>query len=174
MLFLSVRSTNMPDAATIELISQNAEHTFRLGRALGELLTPGDVICLSGNLGAGKTVFTKGIGAGWGALEVVTSPTFTLIHEHRRARDRQVLYHIDCYRLQGPGDAWGIGMEDLLLGENPVVIEWPENIQDVVPQERLWVAIQVLDETQRHMTWHAAGERYRAYLDTLRLALLKE
>jgi tRNA A37 threonylcarbamoyladenosine biosynthesis protein TsaE len=65
-------------------------------------------------------------------------------------------------------------MEDLLAGENPVVIEWPENIQEVLPQERLWVAIQVLDETQRHMTWHAAGERYRAYLDTLRLALLKE
>ncbi len=164
----------MPDAATIELVSQNVEHTFRLGQALGEVLSPGDVICLSGDLGAGKTVFTKGIGAGWGALEVVTSPTFTLIHEHRRTQDSRVLYHIDCYRLQGARDAWGIGMEDLLASDNPVVMEWPENIQDVLPQERLWVAIQVVDETRRHMTWHAAGEHYRTYLDRLRDALLKE
>jgi len=162
----------LPDAATIELISQNVEHTFHLGQSLGKLVTPGDVICLSGNLGAGKTVFAKGIGAGWGALEVVTSPTFTLIHEHRRVRDSQILYHIDCYRLQGAGDAWGIGLEDLLLGDNPVVIEWPENVQDVLPQERLWADIQVLDETRRRMILRAAGDRYRAYLDALRL--LKE
>jgi tRNA threonylcarbamoyladenosine biosynthesis protein TsaE len=168
----------LPDTATVELISQSVEHTFRLGQYLGELMTPGDVICLSGNLGAGKTVFTKGIGAGWGALEIVTSPTFTLIHEHRRTRDSQVLYHIDCYRLQGATDAWGIGMEDLLLGENPVVIEWPENIQDVLPLERLWVDIHMLDEARRQMTLRAAGDHYQTYLETLRPkvrdAVLKE
>lgn len=162
----------MTDSATLELISQSAEHTFQLGRYLGELLVPGDVICLSGNLGAGKTVFTKGIGAGWGALEVVTSPTFTLIHEHRRARDSQVLYHVDCYRLQGAGDAWGIGMEDLLLGEYPVVIEWPENIQEVLPLERLWVAIRVLDGTRRQMALYAVGDRYQADLEILRPKML--
>lgn len=158
----------MPDAAAIELISQNVEHTLRVGRALGELLTAGDVICLAGNLGAGKTVFTKGIGAGWGALETVTSPTFTLIHEHRRAQDRLVLYHVDCYRLHGARDAWGIGLEDLLNGDHPIVLEWPENIQDVLPVEKLWITFDVLDETQRQITLHATGNHYQAYLDKLR------
>ncbi|NLX11994.1 MAG: tRNA (adenosine(37)-N6)-threonylcarbamoyltransferase complex ATPase subunit type 1 TsaE, partial [Chloroflexi bacterium] len=95
----------------MQLTSHSVEQTLHLGRALGELLRPGDLICLAGDLGAGKTALTRGIGAGWGAREAVTSPTFTLIHEHRRPQDDQVLYHVDCYRLHGAEDAWNIGLD---------------------------------------------------------------
>jgi tRNA threonylcarbamoyladenosine biosynthesis protein TsaE len=152
-----------------EWVSQSIEATFDAGRRLGEIIQPGDIICLSGDLGAGKTLFTKGIGAGWGARETVNSPTFTLIHEHHRAQDHRILYHIDCYRLQGTPDAWSIGLEDLLLGEGILVIEWPENIEDTLPTERLWITFEVLNDTQRHLTLSAAGS-----LVAPRLALLQQ
>jgi tRNA threonylcarbamoyladenosine biosynthesis protein TsaE len=155
---------------SFELVSQNVEQTEQLGRMLGQHLTGGDVICLSGDLGAGKTALTRGIGAGWAALEAVTSPTFTLVHEHHRARDSQTLYHIDCYRLASASDAWSIGLEDLLDGRNPVVLEWAENVQDFLPAERLWITLTFLDSTQRHIRITAAGERCRSLLAALRAA----
>jgi tRNA threonylcarbamoyladenosine biosynthesis protein TsaE len=150
------------------LVSQNAEDTARLGAQLGSLLAPGDVICLSGDLGAGKTAFTRGVGLGWQAVERVTSPTFTLIHEHRRAHDDRVLYHVDCYRLQGVNDAWGIGLEDLMAGREILVIEWPENIREVLPDERLWITFLILDDTRRELAVSAYGERYRTLLEGFR------
>ncbi|MBN2305830.1 MAG: tRNA (adenosine(37)-N6)-threonylcarbamoyltransferase complex ATPase subunit type 1 TsaE [Anaerolineae bacterium] len=151
--------------------SQNVEHTVQVGTLLGGLLAAGDVICLSGNLGAGKTAFTRGIAAGWRALERVTSPTFTLVHEHRRAEDNQTLYHVDCYRLHSEEDAWGIGLDDLLHGDGVVVIEWPEHIETTLPDHRLWIAFDIAGETQRQITVTAAGERYRELLDALRAKL---
>jgi tRNA threonylcarbamoyladenosine biosynthesis protein TsaE len=157
-----------PDLGTVNLTSQGVDQTVRLGHLLGELVMDGEVICLSGDLGAGKTAFARGIGAGWGALEAVTSPTFVLIHEHHRTGDGRVLYHVDCYRLQGAPDAWGIGLEDVLHGTGPVVIEWPENIQDALPPEYLWVQLTILGETQRQIAMRARGERYRVLLKALR------
>ncbi|MCZ2095140.1 MAG: tRNA (adenosine(37)-N6)-threonylcarbamoyltransferase complex ATPase subunit type 1 TsaE [Anaerolineae bacterium] len=121
----------------LDLISHSAEQTRRLGMRLGTLLQAGDVICLSGDLGAGKTAFASGIGAGWGATVSVTSPTFNLVHEHEREEDDQLLYHLDCYRIHSPGDAMTIGLDDILSGRGPVVIEWPEHIEAVLPLERL-------------------------------------
>lgn len=157
-----------PDIYAIEFISDSVEQTSQVGYHLGQRLAVGDVICLAGDLGAGKTVFARGVGIGWGALESVTSPTFTLIHEHHRAHDSRVLYHVDCYRLQGTDDAWGIGLEDVLHGDGSVLIEWPEHVQAVLPAQRLWVQFGILDDTQRHMTVRAVGQRYQALLDTLR------
>jgi tRNA threonylcarbamoyladenosine biosynthesis protein TsaE len=156
---------------SLEFVSQNVEQTEQIGARLGQLLAAEDVICLSGDLGAGKTAFTRGIAAGWGALESVTSPTFTLIHEHHRARDHQVLYHVDCYRLAGAHDAWGIGLEDLLYGSHPIVFEWAENIQELLPPERLWVSFTFLDSSRRHVTMTAQGKRYQALLGALRPAI---
>jgi tRNA threonylcarbamoyladenosine biosynthesis protein TsaE len=157
-----------PDFHTVEFISSSVEQTTQAGYHLGELLAAGDVICLAGDLGAGKTVLARGIGMGWGVLEAVTSPTFTLIHEHHRAQDDQVLYHVDCYRLQGADDAWGIGLEDVLHGDGPVVIEWPEHVQQVLPARRLWIQFTVLDDSQRRITVKAGGQRYQALLEALR------
>jgi len=156
-----------PDFYAVELVSYSVEQTSQVGYHLGQLLAAGDVICLAGDLGAGKTVFARGVGIGWGALESVTSPTFTLIHEHHRAQDSQVLYHVDCYRLQGTDDAWGIGLEDVLHGDGSVLIEWPEHVQAVLPAERLWVQFNILDDTQRQMTVRAVGQRYEALLEAL-------
>ncbi len=144
----------------VEFTSCSVEDTTRLGIRLGEVLRAGDVICLSGDLGAGKTTLTKGIGQGWGAEENVTSPTFVLIHEHHRPQDNQILYHIDCYRLSGSGDAWGIGLEELMQGSGPVILEWPENIEDALPAERLWVSLTLVDDNARHIMMEANGARY--------------
>jgi len=144
----------------VEFTSRSVEDTTRLGIRLGEVLRAGDVICLSGDLGAGKTTLTKGIGQGWGAEENVTSPTFVLIHEHHRPQDNQILYHIDCYRLSGSGDAWGIGLEELMQGSSPVILEWPENIEDALPAERLWVSLTLVDDNARHIMMEANGARY--------------
>ncbi|HEX3049829.1 MAG TPA: tRNA (adenosine(37)-N6)-threonylcarbamoyltransferase complex ATPase subunit type 1 TsaE [Aggregatilineaceae bacterium] len=144
----------------VEFTSRSVEDTTRLGIRLGEVLRAGDIICLSGDLGAGKTTLTKGIGQGWGAEENVTSPTFVLIHEHHRPQDEQILYHIDCYRLSGSGDAWGIGLEELMQGSGPVILEWPENIEDALPAERLWVALTLVDDHERHIMMEANGARY--------------
>jgi hypothetical protein len=81
------------------------------------LLLPGDIICLSGDMGAGKTVFSGGIGKGWGAKTPLTSPTFNLVHDHTREADSQHLYHLDCYRLERPNDADTIGIDEMGEGK---------------------------------------------------------
>lgn len=153
----------------LELTTASVEQTYRLGLHLGELLEAGDIVCLSGDLGAGKTAFTQGIGAGWGASEAVTSPTFTLVHEHRRVRDEQRLYHVDCYRLHGDTDALGIGLEEMFHSDSVTVMEWPENVRDVLPKEVLWISFSIIGDTERQITLQGIGERYRTLVELFRL-----
>jgi tRNA threonylcarbamoyladenosine biosynthesis protein TsaE len=144
----------------LDIISYNAEQTQRLGTRLGTLLQPGDIICLSGDMGAGKTVFSAGIGKGWEALSPLTSPTFNIVHQHRRSRDQQILSHMDCYRLQNSEDAEGVGLEEILEGNGPVIIEWPEKIEPALPRQRLWLELRVLEPTRRNLIFEATGARY--------------
>jgi tRNA threonylcarbamoyladenosine biosynthesis protein TsaE len=153
-----------------DLISHSAEQTRRLGARLGALLQPGDVICLSGDLGAGKTAFAAGIGAGWGAKIPITSPTFNLVHEHERESDAQILYHLDCYRIHSAGDALTIGLDDILSGRGPVVVEWPEHIEAVLPGERLWIELRVIEPTRRNFVFDATGAQYETLLEAFRTA----
>lgn len=152
----------------LDIISHSAEQTRRLGVRLGKVLLPGDVICLSGDLGAGKTVFSAGIGKGWGAKNRLTSPTFNLVHEHRRDADTQRLYHLDCYRLHGVNDADSIGLDDILDGSNTVILEWPEHIEDALPRERLWVELRITEPNRRNFVFEAAGARYEALVNRFR------
>lgn len=154
----------------LDLISHSAEQTRRLGARLGALLQPGDVVCLSGDLGAGKTAFAAGIGAGWGAKVPVTSPTFNLVHEHERDGDAQILYHLDCYRIHTAADALTIGLDDILSGNGPVVIEWPEHIEAALPADRLWIDLRVIEPTRRTFAFDATGARYETLLDQFRAA----
>lgn len=144
----------------LDIITHSAEQTQRLGARLGSLLKPGDIVCLSGDMGAGKTVFARGIGIGWGVREAVTSPTFNLVHEHRRPQDDQRLFHLDCYRLSGPADTDAIGLDDILDGDGPVIFEWPERIEKVLPRSRLWVDLRILEHNRRNLIFQGHGKRF--------------
>lgn len=157
------------DQRALEFISHAPEQTVRLGVRLGERLQPGDVIGLSGELGSGKTTFVSGVGRGWGVLEPVTSPTFVLVNEYRRA-DGLRLWHFDCYRLRSGAEALAIGFEDVLSAEGVMVIEWPEHILEVLPPERLTLTLRWLDTEKRAFRVDAVGERYEDLLNGFRRA----
>jgi tRNA threonylcarbamoyladenosine biosynthesis protein TsaE len=156
----------------LDIISNNAEQTHRLGVRLGGLLQAGDIVCLSGDMGAGKTVFSAGIGIGWGAQNPLTSPTYNLVHEHRRDKDKQRLYHLDCYRLNGnAADVDSIGFDDLVADPRGVmVIEWPERIQSVLPKNRLWVQVRILDVNRRNFIFEGTSKRYEELIEKFRTA----
>ena len=147
--------------------SKTAMRTAAIGATLGALVAPGDVICLSGELGAGKTVFCRGIGAGWGATVPLSSPTYNLAHEHDRPVDDARLYHLDFYRIKGARDAETLGLDDILDSGDVVLFEWPERILDMLPVERLWIDITMRHDDTRELEFVAQGERYRALIDAL-------
>ncbi len=151
----------------IRLMSDGPGRTKALGAALGKLLQAGDLICLSGQLGAGKTVFSRGIGGGWGAIPPLSSPTYNLAHEHRRAQDETRLLHIDLYRIDGPADAETLGLDDIFDSDDTTIIEWVERIGDILPQARLWIDIELVDTQTRELIIRAQGERYLNLLDGL-------
>ncbi len=138
--------------------SDSPEETFRLGRILGGFLRGTECLCLSGELGAGKTLLTQGIAAGVGVPDrYVTSPTFILRHEYA---GRYLLYHFDLYRLQSPQDLEGLGLEEC-WGQGVVVIEWAERAKGSLPEDRIEVVIAILDERSRRFQFAAstpAGE----------------
>ncbi len=154
------------DRQSLEFISRSAEQTRRIGMRLGALLRPGDLVCLVGDLGAGKTTLVQGIAAGWGSRDAGNSPTFVLVNVYRRM-DGGRLYHLDAYRLSGAAEAIDLDLDALLEG-GPLVIEWAERIQSALPPERLWITLRWADENQRDMVFTAAGQRYETMLRQLR------
>lgn len=153
------------DRWTIDFVSSSVEQTTRLGVRLGELLQVEDLVCLSGELGAGKTALARGIGRGWGSGLRVTSPTFTLVNEYPRLADGRILYHIDCYRLEETADQLTVGLDDVLDGAGAVMIEWPERIIAMLPEDRLWIALSYVSETRRKLRISAAGKRSAELLE---------
>lgn len=147
------------DKWTLDFISSSVDQTLRLGMRLGELLQPGDLICLSGELGAGKTVMARGVGRGWGASVRVTSPTFTLINQYPRLTDGRILYHMDCYRLESQADAITTGIEDILEGNGALMIEWAERIDAMLSADRFTVSLTYESETRRSLRFQAKGPR---------------
>lgn len=147
------------DERTLDFVSSGYEQTVRLGVRLGELLVPGDLICLSGELGSGKTALAQGIGRGWGTIYRITSPTFKLVNEYPRLHDGEILYHIDCYRLESVPDMITAGLEDIVEPGRTLMIEWPERIEALLPAERLWIGLRYVDDTRRGLRIRAEGER---------------
>ncbi len=147
------------DNRTLDFVSTSPAQTERLGIRLGELLEPRDIICLSGELGAGKTTLARGIGRGWGTPLRVTSPTYVLVNEYPRPRDGATLYHIDCYRLERAADIDTLGLEDLFDSDATVMIEWPEHILALLPDDRLWIALSYDNLTRRRLRLNAGGPR---------------
>jgi len=130
-------------------ISHSAAETFEFGRQLAEKLQAGDVLALTGELGSGKTCLVKGIAAGLGVTQEVTSPTFTIIHEYRGGR--LPLVHVDLYRLDKLSEAVNIGIEDYLNGPGVTVIEWAERIESLLPANTQRIRLSVVDENTRNI-----------------------
>ncbi len=147
------------DERTLDFVSHSYEQTKRLGVRLGELLVPGDLICLTGELGSGKTALAQGIGRGWGTTYRITSPTYTLVNEYPRLHDGRILYHIDCYRLESEIDAITAGLEDIVDVGRTLMIEWPERIEYLLPKARLSIDLRHVDDTRRGLRVRAEGER---------------
>ena len=150
----------------LEFFSRSPEQTRRLGARLGALLSAGDVVCLSGDLGSGKTTFVKGIAQGWGSLDAVTSPTFVLVNYYSRPQG-ETLYHLDAYRLDGAEEAEALDM-DWMLDSGALVVEWPERIKSALPADCLWVHLSYIDDLQRGMVFKAEGNRYNTLLAEFR------
>lgn len=156
------------DERTVDFISTSVEQTLRLGVRLGELLEVNDCLCLSGEMGAGKTVFARGVGRGWGSTVRVTSPTFTLINEYPRLPDGRILYHVDGYRLESEGDVVTSGLEDVVDRGGVMMIEWPERVGSVLPADHLWLTLTYINEMRRSLRFVAHGERSMTLLREFR------
>lgn len=150
----------------MDFFSRSPGQTRRIGARLGSVLQTGDVICLQGDLGAGKTTFVQGVAQGWGSLDSVSSPTFIIVNEYRRAGEGR-LFHMDAYRIDSAPEAEQLDL-DSMLAEGALLIEWPERIDGLVPAERLWIQLEHVGEEEREMTFKAAGRRYDALLEIVR------
>ncbi|MCP9291126.1 tRNA (adenosine(37)-N6)-threonylcarbamoyltransferase complex ATPase subunit type 1 TsaE [Gracilimonas sediminicola] len=132
--------------------SSSVDETIQIGFEFGKQLTPGDVVCLAGDLGAGKTHFVKGVASFFGIEpEKVSSPTYTLIHEY--SGDTPV-YHFDCYRLKHEQEALEIGAEEYFYGDGVCLVEWPEKIDGLIPEDAIWVEMSHLPENKRKIIIH--------------------
>jgi tRNA threonylcarbamoyladenosine biosynthesis protein TsaE len=154
------------DAHTLEFFSRSPEQTRRVGMRLGGLLHEGDVICLHGDLGAGKTTFVQGLAQGWGSLDSVSSPTFILVNMYRRA-DAKQLFHLDAYRIDSVPEAEELDL-DAILEQGPLVVEWPERIGDLVPKDRIWIDFDYMTDQHRQMVFKASGRHYDNLLNEIR------
>jgi len=153
-----------PDA--FEFFSRSPSQTRRIGIRLGALLQPGDITCLSGNLGSGKTTLVQGMAQGWGSLNPATSPTFVLINEYARP-DGCRLFHLDAYRIESSAEARDLDLDNL-LEMGTLVVEWPERILDALPREHLWVDMGWMDELQRSMVFTPHGSRFQKLIKDFR------
>mgnify|MGYP001767089630 CR=1 FL=1 len=151
---------------SMETISHSRQQTLRIGRRMAKYLRPGDIVCLFGRLGCGKTVLTKGIaeGLGIGASRVI-SPTFVLIREHEEGRIP--LFHFDLYRLGQERDIAGLGYEEYLFGNGVSVIEWADRLRRLMPKEFLKVNLSVTGESERRLSFSAKGSRYKDLLEKI-------
>lgn len=148
------------------VITATPEQTWRIGEQLGRALGPGDLVCLYGDLGSGKTNFSYGIALG---LEVdaryITSPTFSFVNEYR---GRTQFYHIDLYRIKDPEELENIGFEHYIGSDGVTVIEWADRAEEALPAERLSVYLTHVDDRSREIGFFAEGGRYEKLLEGLR------
>ncbi|HCI63651.1 MAG TPA: tRNA (adenosine(37)-N6)-threonylcarbamoyltransferase complex ATPase subunit type 1 TsaE [Clostridiales bacterium] len=133
----------------MEFITHSTEETEKIGEALAKKLQPGTILAYRGDLGVGKTAFTRGLARGLGCKELVTSPTYTIVNEYLGGR--LPLFHFDMYRLASSDDLWDIGWEDYLERGGVCAVEWSENVADAM-EDALTVTIEKLGETTRRIT----------------------
>lgn len=148
--------------------TQNPEATFAFGKKLAGLLRSGDVLCLEGNLGAGKTLLVQGIAAGLAVAGPVTSPTFTVMNVYE---GELTVYHFDVYRLEHPAELQDIGFDEYTGPHSAgiAIIEWPDKFPQCMPEENIWIVLspgEAMDE--RVLSIRVQGKRYASYNEELR------
>ena len=133
----------------MEVLTNSPVETEKVGEALAKVLQPGAVIAYRGDLGAGKTAFTRGLARGLGSSEQVTSPTYTIVNEYLTGR--MPLFHFDMYRLHSADDLWDIGWEDYLERGGICAVEWSENVAEAM-EDPIFITIEKLGEETRRIT----------------------
>jgi len=154
-----------------EFFSHSTEQTRRVGVRLGNFLQTGDVVCLEGDLGSGKTTLVQGIAQGWGSADKVTSPTYVIVNQYSHPNGT-ILYHSDAYRLtpSEPLDSAILEL-DQALANGVLVMEWAERMKTDLPKENLWVEMDWINSEQRHLVFTPNGKRYEQLLKKLQKAL---
>ena len=153
----------------MEFQFNSVDETTQLGIKLGKLLNPGDIVCLTGDLGTGKTHITKGIAQGLEITDNITSPTFTIVNEYDTGRLK--LNHFDVYRVSDPDEVYAIGFDDYIFSDAVSVIEWANYIEEILPEDLLHIYIEKdlsKGENYRKITLTPYGERYN-YIKELKL-----
>lgn len=153
--------------AAFELTSHSPEETQELGRLIGESARPGDIILLSGPLGAGKTSLTQGMACGLGIAGATPSPSFMLVRE---ALGRLPLYHIDLYRLEG-AEIDDLGLDDYLYGRGVCAVEWAEKGLGLMPGEHLLIELEYAGEFERRIRLTPSGSRFRRMVSAVKQGL---
>lgn len=147
----------------ITIRTNSAKETVRAGDKMGRILKKGDLVCLTGGLGTGKTAFTSGIAVALGIEGYITSPTFTIVNEYA---GKIPLYHFDMYRINDPEEVYEIGFDEYLNNDGIVVIEWAETVKGILPQDNIWVDIKKDLKSGvdvRIISMDFLGDRYRSY-----------
>lgn len=145
----------------MQFLVKDVEETTELGFSIGKLLNSGDIVCLTGDLGTGKTHITKGIAKGLGIDDHITSPTFTIVNEYDSGRLK--LYHFDVYRVSDPDEIYAIGFDDYIFSNGVSIIEWANYIEEILPSDYLHILIEKdlsNGEDYRKITITPYGERY--------------
>ena len=141
----------------LELVTKSPEETQNIGRRLGEVSRPGDVILLTGALGSGKTCLTQGIAWGLGSKEHALSPTFVIMRE---LRGRLPLYHVDLYRLDRLEETLDLGLDDYFGSDGLCVVEWAEKAMTLMPHDHLLIEMEFVADTERRLRLKPVGQRY--------------
>jgi tRNA threonylcarbamoyladenosine biosynthesis protein TsaE len=139
----------------MQFLTNSPAETEAVGMALGRVLEPGTILAYRGDLGAGKTAFTRGLARGLGCDDMVTSPTYTIVNEYLSGR--LPLFHFDMYRLASSDDLWDIGWEDYLERGGVCAVEWSENVEDAL-EGAISVTIEKLGEDSRRITIEGGEE----------------
>jgi tRNA threonylcarbamoyladenosine biosynthesis protein TsaE len=150
----------------MKIISNSTRDTLGIGRAIAKNLKKGDIVCLFGELGAGKTVLTKGIAWGLGIdKDRIISPSFVLIRQYTQAKIP--FYHLDLYRLKHPRDILLLGYEEYLYADGITVIEWADRLKYLLPKEYLKIGLFIKSDKQRSLEFNAFGRHYKEALDNI-------
>ena len=141
----------------MNFITNTVEETIELGKKIGRSLKPGDIVCIDGDLGSGKTHLTKGIALGLGIDDHITSPTFNIVNEYE---GRIKLYHFDVYRVNDPDEIAAIGFDEYIFSDAASVIEWSDYIKELIPDDHIQINIANESETRRNINIQFFGKRY--------------